>query len=232
LLCYYSAESMTRNTPPAAILPFAFLSLLLSALEARPAQQKHPARAEAEKIDLHIVGEVSGERTFEQDIGHDLLFRLTPPQGGENAGWIVEVVPKMERDDGPIEFSAVATPPYHAYNERCVATVYGRSASDVVKLKDRAFFFVESIDDEHRAEEVVNAALYPTNISDEDRVRIAEEQKQIRLGKGELHILKAHIGRSQVNDWGTIDSLRFGLDIELSSGVTMANIIARVARPE
>jgi hypothetical protein len=230
---------MLRNTLALMILAFVSLSAFSGAIhspsrlkrEAHSSPQKLPSRADAEKIDLHIVGEVWGEKTFEQDIGHDLLFKLVPPEGGENAGWMVEIVPKTEPEDGPVEFSAIATPPYHAYNERCIATVYGRSAADVVNLKDRRFFFVQSIDDEHRAEEVVNAALYPTNVSDEDKVRIVEEQREIRLGKGELRILKSRTGH-KISDLGTIDSLRFELDIQFSSGITMANIIARVAHPQ
>jgi len=230
---------MLRKTFVLVILAFASLpafsdvlgSCLLATRESGHSLQKHQSHAEAEKVDLHIAGEVSGDKTFEQDIGHALLFRLVPAQGGDNAGWIIEIAPKAQPDDGPVEFSAIATPPYHAYSERCIATVYGRSAGDVVNLKERQFFFVNSIDDEHRAEEVVNATLYPTNVSDADRVRIVAEQREIQLGKGELRILKAHVGH-KLNDLGTIDWLRFELDIEFSSGLTMANIIARVARPQ
>lgn len=238
---------MLRNPFALAILAFAWFLAFSDGLDSRswsihdPApsgkrealssSQKHQSRAEAEKVDLHIIGEVSGDKVFEQDIGHGLLFQLVPPEGGGNAGWIVEIVPKAEPDDGPVEFSAIATPPFHTYNERCIATVYGRSAADVVNMKDRKFFFVHSLDDEHRAEEVVNAALYPTNVSDADKVRIVAEQREIQLGQGELRILKARVGH-KISDFGTIDWLRFELDIEFSSGVTMANIIARVARPE
>jgi hypothetical protein len=192
--------------------------------------QKHQSPAEAERIDLHIASEVSPGKNFEQDIGHDLLFRLEPPSDSADTGWIIEIVPKSEPDDGPIEFSGIATPPYRTYNDRYIATVYGRSATEVVNLKYRTFFFVQSIDDEHRAEEVVNVALYPTNASDEEKVRAAGEQSQIRLGKGELRILKSRTGRR--SDVGTIDWLRFEVDIEFSPGLTMANIIARVAHPQ
>jgi hypothetical protein len=214
-----------------AISTFVSASTLGGALETRQ-PQKHESRADLEKFDLHISGEVSAGKIFEQDIGHGLLFRLAPPSNDANAGWLIEIVPKTE-SDGPIEFSSIATPPYHAYNERDIAAVYGRVASDVVALKDRTFFFVQSEEDEHRAEEVVNAALYPTSISDEERIRVAGEKTQIQVGKGEFRILKSHLnhGRS-LNDAGTIEWLRFELNIEFSSGLTMADIIARVARQQ
>lgn len=223
---------MIRNLLALTVFTFAPVATLGSTPAAQPASQKHQSRAESEKVDFHITGEVSNGKAFQQDIGHDLLFRLVPPSNGENAGWLIEIVPKSYPDDDPIEFSTIATPPYNAYNERCIATVYGRAANEAVNLKDRTFFFVELTDDEHRAEEVVNAALYPTNVSDEERVRVAAEQPQIHLGKGELHILKSRINRGRsINDAGTIDWMRFDVNIEFSTGLTMANIIARVAHP-
>ncbi|HXW54707.1 MAG TPA: hypothetical protein VEJ67_03080 [Candidatus Cybelea sp.] len=209
-----------------------FASIALSAIPA-PAAQKHPSRSELEKIDLHIAGEVSQGKAFEYDIGHGLLFRLATPANAPDAGWLIEVVPKTDPVDGPIEFSEIATPPYHVYNDRCLATACGRSASEVIQLKDRVFYFVQSVDDEHRAEEVVNAAFYPTDTSEEERVRVAAEQRQIRVGKGELRLLKSHVVRSRtIPEVGSIDSIRFEVDFEFAPGLTMADIIARVARPQ
>lgn len=195
--------------------------------------QKHNPRAQAEKVDVHFTGEVSLGKAFEYDIGRGLVFRLVPPPNASDAGWTIEIVPKTEPEDGPVEFSAIATPPYHVYNDRIIATLYGRSASEVVQLKDRTFFFIHSLDDEHRAEEVVNAAFYPTDLSDQERVRIAAEQHDVRVSKGELRILKSHTGRSKtLNDLGAINWIRFEVGIEFSPGLTMADIIARVVRPQ
>jgi hypothetical protein len=195
--------------------------------------QKDQSRAEAEKIDVHIAGEVTRGNIFQQDIGHDLVFRLAPSPGSPDIGWKIEIVPKKDPDDGPVEFSAVATPPYRMYNARYLEASFGNSAKDAVRITPRVFYFVQSVDDEHRSEECLNATTYPTNVSDEEKVRVVEEQNQIRLGKGELRILKSHIGRSKtMTDGGTIDWLRFDVDIEFSSGLTMANILARIARPQ
>jgi hypothetical protein len=206
---------------------------LVAAGAAYPATQKHPSHSELEKIDVHIAGELSQGKTFEYDIGQGLLFRLATPANAPDAGWLIEIVPKADPEDGPIEFSEIATPPYHVYNDRCIATAYGRSAAEIVQRKDRVFYFVESVDDEHRAEEVVNAALYPTNTSEEEKVRVAAEQHQIRVGKGELRLLKSHVSRSRtMPELGTIDSIRFEADFEFSPGLTMADIMGRVAHPQ
>jgi len=195
--------------------------------------QKHHSRAENEAVDFRVTGQVAQGQTFEQDIGRGLLFRLVPPANAPDAGWVIQVIPKTEPADGPIEFSSIATPPYHVYNDRILATAFGRSASDVVQLKDRTFFFVQSAMDEHRAEEVVNAAFYPTNLSDQERVRAAAEAHEVHVSKGELRILKSHTGHGKMmSDVGSIEWIRFELDIEFSPGLTMADIIARVARPQ
>jgi hypothetical protein len=195
-------------------------------------RQEHPSRAEAEKIDVHFTGEVVNGKTFRYAIGRGLIFLLAPPANATDAGWIIEIVPQDEPASGPIEFSSVATPPYHVYNDRVIATLYGRSAREIAQLKDRTFFFVHSVDDEHRAEEVVNAAFYPTDLSDQEKVRIAAERDEVKVSKGELHIVKAHTGSAKnLNDLGAINSIRFEVDIEFAPGLTMADIIARVARP-
>jgi hypothetical protein len=198
-----------------------------------PSQQPHQSRAEAEKIDVHIAGEVTRGKIFQQDIGHGLVFRLAPSPGSPDLGWKIEIVPKSDPGDDPIEFSAIATPPYRMYNARYLEVSFGTSAKEAVATTPRVFYFVQSVDDEHRAEECLNAALYPTNVSDEEKVRVVAEQDQIQLGKGELRILKSRIGRSKtLTGEGTIDWVRFDVDLEFSPGLTMANILARIARPQ
>lgn len=196
-------------------------------------QKKKGARAEAEKIDFRITGEVVHGKTFVQSIGHGLVFELVPPSNAPDAGWIIEIAPAEQPNGDAIEFSQIATPPYHAYNDRIIVPAYGRSAADVVNRKDRTFFFVDSVANEHRAEEVVNAAYYPTDISDEQRVRAVAEAKQIPVSKGELHLLKTHTSRSQTfGGPGNVESIRFELDIEFAPGLTMADILARVVQPQ
>lgn len=197
------------------------------------AQKNKNKRAEAETVDFQTTGQVEHGKPFRQEIGHGLVFELVPPSNATDAGWIIEIVPADQPAAGPIEFSQIATPPYHAYNDRIIVPAYGRSASDVVNLKNRTFFFVDSVNDEHRAEEVVNAAYYPTDISDQERVRVAAEERDIHVSKGELHILKSHTSRSQAfGGPGSVDSIRFQVEIEFSPGLTMADVLARVIRPQ
>ena len=196
-------------------------------------QKKKNGRAEAEEVDFHATGEVMHGKTFVQNVGHGMILELLPPSNAPDAGWIIAIVPAEQPAGGAIEFSQIATPPYHAYNDRIIVPAYGRSAADVVNLKNRTFFFVDSVDDEHRAEEVVNAAYYPTDISDEERVRAVAEEKEIHVSKGELHILKAHTSKGQgFGGPGNVDWIRFEVDIEFSPGLTMADILGRVVHPQ
>lgn len=207
------------------------MSLLFTVAIAAPQKQK--ARSEEEKVDVHFVGEVARGNAFQQDIGHDLLFHLALTPGYADIGWKIEITPKNAPDDGPIEFSAVATPPYRMYNARYLETSYGNNAKQAVAMTPRVFYFVQSEDDEHRAEECLNAAMYPTNVSDEEKVRVVQEQREIALGKGELRILKSRLGRSKtLTDAGTIDWLRFEVDIQFSQGMTMGNILSQIAHPQ
>lgn len=221
---------MLLNRPALILVCVALLALPHDLAAHRFDPQKHRSREEAEKIDLHFVGEVARDKIFQQDIGHDLVFRLTP---SPDIGWKIEIAPKSDPDDGPVEFSAVATPPYRMYNPRYLEASYGTSAKEAVGITPRVFYFVESVNDEHRAEECLNAAMYPTNASDEEKVRVVAEQTQIKIGKGELRILKSRIGHGKTaNDPSTIDWLRFDVYLEFSPGLTMANILARVAHPQ
>lgn len=196
-------------------------------------EQKHQSRADEEKVDVHFAGEVTRGNAFQQDIGHDLVFRLALTPGYADMGWKIQITPKDTPDDGPIELSAVATPPYRTYNARYIETSYGNTAKQAVALTPRVFYFVQSEDDEHRAEECLNAAMYPTNVSDEEKVRVVQEQREIPLGKGELRILRSRLGHSKtLTDAGTIDWLRFEVDIEFSPGMTMGNILAQIAHPQ
>jgi len=132
-----------------------------------------PSPPDSEEV--RFTGEVVREQPFTHDVGHNLTFRLTPATADEGGGWVIEMLPPVEPSDDPIEFSAIATPPYHAYNDRYLAAAFGYSAKEAVQFTTRKFNFVQSVTDEHLADEVVNAALYPSTVGEADKSRIAAE---------------------------------------------------------
>jgi hypothetical protein len=131
----------------------------------------------------------------------------------------------VEQPDDPVEFSAIATPPYHAYNDRYVAGAFGYSAKEAIKTPLRKFYFVQSVNDEHVANEVVNAALFPSTVSEADKLRISEEASGLKLGRGEFRILRSRItpGKGEPD---TIAWLKFEVVLDFSPGITLAQVLA------
>jgi len=189
-------------------------------------KSKTPA-PEIEHPDVDFTAEVERGKTFEHDIGHDLIFRLEVPETGDYAGWDILIVPKTQPADGPIEFSAIATPPYHAYNERYIDVTFGFSAKEILEMSPRRFNFVTSENDEHRAEEAVNVALYPNSASDDEKQRVAESAENIQLGVGEFRALKYRI--TSIKDPlypGSIEWMRFEVKLKFPPVLTMARVLA------
>jgi hypothetical protein len=181
--------------------------------------------ATADASEVHFTGEILRGQVFERDIGHGLLFRLTPATSQEGGGWVIEILPPTQKPDDPVEFSEIATPPYHAYNERYVAAAFGYSAKEAMDAPLRKFQFVQSVADEHIANEVVNAMLYPSIVPDSEKARIAAEAEGVILGTGQLHILRSRITVGK-GDPDTIASIKFDVVLNFASDVTLEQVLA------
>jgi hypothetical protein len=180
----------------------------------------------SEPDEVRFTGEVMHDQPFTRDVGHHLTFRLTPATADEGGGWVIEMLPPVEPSDDPAEFAAIATPPYHAYNDRYLAGAFGYSAREAVQATTRKFNFVLSLDDEHLADEVVNAALYPSTIGEADRSRIAAEAAALKLGTGQLHILRSRITPGKEGSPDTIAWVRFDVVLNFSPGLTLQQVLA------
>ena len=204
--------------------------LLSVALLSAPLQNHRKSKSNAPTItnpDIQFAGEIDRGKTYIHDIGHDLQFHLDVSPDGDYAGWEINITPKTPPPDGPIEFSAVATPPYHNFNDRYLETIYNFSAQDVLEMTPRRFNFVLSVDDEHRAEEVVNVMLYPNSVSDDEKQRVAVGSGTIQLGTGEFAILKSRI--TSIKDPlypGSIEWIKFEVRIKFPPATTMAQVLA------
>lgn len=176
--------------------------------------------------EVRFDGEVTHEQPFARDVGHNLTFRLTPATADEGGGWVIEMLPPVEPADDPIEFSAIATPPYHSYNDRYLAAAFGYSAKEAVQLATRKFNFVRSVTDEHLADEVVNAALYPSTVGESEKARIAAEAAALELGTGELHILRSRVIQGKAGAPDTIAWIKFEVVLNFSSGLTLQDVLA------
>ena len=176
---------------------------------AQAQDQSAAKRAEAEASEVRFSGEVFAGKRFVDDIGHGLAFALQPLTGDGGGGWVIEIVPKVQPQGDPVEFSEIATPPYHFYNDRYLAAAYGYSAKEAAQMTTRKFNFVLSVADEDKANDVVNAMLYPSAASDEEKDRIARESASVQLGHGELHITHSHVTLGKGDTPDSIDMLKF-----------------------
>ena len=209
--------------------------ILAAALVASPLQNHHKSKSAQPPIsepDLVFTGEIERGKTYIHDIGHDLQFRLEVASEGAFAGWDISIAPKTQPSDGPIEFSAIATPPYHNFNERYIETIYNFTAQEILAMSPRRFNFVLSVDDEHRAEEVVNAMLYPNSVSDDDKQRIEMSSTNIQLGTGELAIQRSRITSLKDPLYpGSIEYVKFEVKLKFPPGLTMAQVLVPVETP-
>jgi len=190
------------------------------------AQDQSANRAAAEASEVRFSGEVLAGKPFVYDIGHGLNFGLEPLSGDGGGGWVIEIVPKVQAPDDPVEFSEIATPPYHFYNDRYLAGAYGYSTKEAVQMTTRKFNFVLSVGDEQKADDVVNAKLYPVTTSDEEKDRIARESASVQLGHGEFHITHSHVTLGKGNIPDSIDILKFDVVVNFSPGLTLAQVLA------
>ncbi|MFY9688395.1 MAG: hypothetical protein WAJ86_00550 [Candidatus Acidiferrales bacterium] len=212
---------------PRSIAASLACALYLSAFACAPAQDQSTAqRAAAEAADVRFSGEVLPGKEFVHDIGHGLVFGLAPLTGDGGDGWVIDIVPKAQSADDPVEFSEIVTPPYHFYNDRYLAAAYGYSAKEAVQMTTRKFNFVLSLADEQKANDVVNASLYPVTTSDEEKDRIARESAGLHLGHGEFHITHSHVTLGKGDRPDSIDVLKFDVTISFSPGLTLAQVLA------
>lgn len=180
---------------------------------------------------VRFEGEILHAQIYEHDIGHGLVFRLTPAASDEGGGWVIQILPAMEPSDATVEFAEIATPPYHAYNDRYLAAAFGYSAREAVQITVRKFYFVQSLEDQQRAADVVNTTLYPSTASDREKSRAVDEAVSVNLGRGELRIIHSKItpGKAGVPD--TIAYVKFEVVLDFSPGFTMRQVLAPQPEP-
>jgi hypothetical protein len=175
---------------------------------------------------LRFTGEVLRGQIYEHEVGHNMVFRLTPAVSDQGGGWVIGMLPSVEPADEPLEFVEVATPPYHGYNQRYLAATAGYSAREAVAVATRKFYFVQSVSDQHSASEVVNAFLYPSTVSEDEKSRIRTESGEIELGSGQLHILRSRITPGKAGSPDTIGWLKFEVVLNFSPGITLGSLLA------
>jgi hypothetical protein len=196
------------------------------ATQGQPAPAANSSASDASASEVRFTAEVNRYQLLTHDVGHNLTFRLTPTTTDEGGGWVIEIIPSAQPSDDPVEFAAIATPPYHSYNDRYLAAAFGYSAREALKVATRKFNFVQSVADDQRASEVVNASLYPSTVSESERGRITIESANVNLGTGELRILGSRITPGKLGVPDTIAWVKFEVVLNFSPGLTLQQVLA------
>jgi hypothetical protein len=191
-----------------------------------PATSASAAAPQPDLQELRFTGEVTRGQPFTRDVGHHLVFRLTPATSDEGGGWVIEILPPVEPSGDPVEFAAIATPPYHAYNDRYIAAAFGYSAREALQAPLRKFNFVQSVEDQQRADEVVNAALYPSTVGEAERARVAAEASALMLGTGQLRVVHSRLTAGKDGAPDFIASIKFEVVLNFSPGLTLQEVLA------
>ncbi len=224
---------LPRSISLALVCGLALGSSLSRSADAAPQadSQASPPAPAPEASQIRFEGEILRGQIYEHDIGHGLVFRLTPATSDEGGGWVIQILPTVEPADETVEFAEIATPPYHAYNDRYLAAAFGYSAKEAVQIVVRKFYFVRSVEDQQRAADVVNATMYPSTASESEKVRAAEEAVSVNLGRGQLRIIHSKVtpGKAGVPD--TIGYVKFEVVLDFSPGFTMRQVLAPRAEP-
>jgi len=221
-----SARSIAPASAGAVIVGLWLASAGLPRLACFAQSAVRASSASSDPAEVHFAGEVTDGKAFEHDVGRGLMFRLIPLGGDSAGGWVIEVAPRAQPADESVEFSEVATPPFHFYNDRYLAGAYGYSTKEAAAMTIRRFNFVLSVEDHRLAEEVVNSVLYPSTFSDDEKQRLASQAADIRLGQGEVHILHAHVVLGKGGKRDAISLLKFEVTLNFSPGLTLDAVLA------
>lgn len=177
---------------------------------------------------LLFGGEVPAGRTFEQNIGNNLRFRLNPKNA--LSGWMIEVVPEKVEGPARAEYVWVVNPPYRSWNTSFLDTSYGIRASVSIAYPPREFNFVLSESQFKRAADLVEILIMsrpqsdkrPQEEIDKEWNEAQEALAKVPVAKGRLTILDSRVSDDvDKNGAGSIDWLKFSVELHVPCGVTI-----------
>lgn len=170
---------------------------------------------------LLFDGEVTAGQTFEKKISDNLIFRLNPKTA--LSGWMIEVGPEKVEDPARTEYVWVVNPPYRSWNTSFLDTSYGIKASDAVAYPPREFNFVLTESQFKRATDLVEILIMsrppsdkrPQEEIDQEWNQAQEALAKFPVAKGRLTILNSRVTDSGKSGTGSIDWLKFSVELHL-----------------
>ena len=162
---------------------------------------------------VRFGGAVSHGQPFEQSLGGDLVFRLSPERHPANPpGWMIEV--RSGAMPGPEnELSWVVSPPYRFWNPRYLDTSHGWTAREAAEASRREFSFVVTAQEYRTAAEAVRKLLWPAAISEPELEEAQRALAGVRRATGTLTLLDSRIDEHAQGGSGRIEWIRFAVEI-------------------
>jgi hypothetical protein len=181
------------------------------------------AAAPSARDTVRFSGIVHRAEAYRRTLRAGLEFRLTPMDGVGDGAWSIGVWP---RDSVPIDYAAVATPPYRGVNPRYIEGWHfrnqqntGANLGDVNAPQDwREFRFVESRADFDSCYAALQRVMWPSNSSDAVFERAAAMLDSLSTGIGTLSITALWLTAPLEGAQAEIDSMRFEVILEMSGG--------------
>jgi len=227
-----------RSLPLFLLIAGSFALALAPRQSASPQSATPPAvqTPDTPAPDVIFTGEVERGKPYDHPIEHvhhierGLMFHLDP-DADVGSGWNIEIVKKGDISDDRNDYVAVATPPYHFFNQRYLSTAYGYTAKDAVALTPRHFYFVESAADYKVADLEVNINIYPNHAISDEIDEADEQASKVHVGQGEVIILDSRITPATERDHlGTIDWIKFEVRLTFHTGLSFRRVFARANR--
>jgi hypothetical protein len=202
--------------PRVAALILGVLALGLDIVMPWRGVARAPAAEESRETGHHcttLQGHVARGQSFEQSLGDDLVFRLTP----DTYGWTIGVIDRATPDD---DFAGIATPPYRGTNHRYLEGWHfrnrdntGPNVGDVnAPQRERGFSFVLTPADYRRAAAAVDTLLWGehTQVQREHAMTTLE---QASIGRGTLRIADMTLGNLVPGVQAWFETLDFDADL-------------------
>jgi hypothetical protein len=188
------------------------LLLLLLTLSALASAQSAPTQA----APVHITGEVHRGEKFERDISHGLVLRLAP----YDAGWDIEVGPKVSSNDATDDYTDCVNEPLHGITPRQIQGWHFRTDDNTAARPPadfltpgiggkREFEFVLTAEDQSKSCADVDDLEHTPNQTDAQRNAASSRFGTLTRGSGSFNITAMTLGNLQPGQQAWVDSLKF-----------------------
>jgi hypothetical protein len=188
---------------------------------ATPVLAAVPATASAAQETPHFTAEIVAHEEFQKTFAPRMMFRLEP-YAGTDSGWTIRIAPISESGGPAIDCIGAVETPLHGDTKKEIEPPQNGASKDPA-WRQREFDYAASEPDCRAAWNWLNNANYTSNLTDKQREEASAKLAEIPTRHGKITILDARFGpATPQNERGTIELLRFDVDLNSSSSTASA----------